>query len=78
MKKPPCLLLGAQDQQLGAEQDQLPCGPQEPLLANVKRQKLAWFGRVTRHDSLSKNYPSGRLGQWATPWSAKEMLDGQH
>ena len=34
-----------------AEQDQLPC---EPLLATVKRQKLAWFGHVTRHDSPSK------------------------
>ena len=30
------LLLGAQDQRLGAEQDQLPCGS-----TNVKRQKLA-------------------------------------
>ena len=29
-------------------------GPQEPLLATVKRRKLAWFGHVTRHDSLSK------------------------
>ncbi|GFS27874.1 hypothetical protein ElyMa_005312900 [Elysia marginata] len=25
-------------------------GPQEPLLATVKRRKLAWFGHVTRHD----------------------------
>ena len=29
-------------------------GPQEPLLATVKRRKLALFRRVTRHDSLSK------------------------
>ena len=29
-------------------------GPQEVLLAVVKRGKLAWFGHVTRHDSLSK------------------------
>ena len=27
---------------------------QEPLLATVKKQKLACFGHVTRHDSLSK------------------------
>ena len=27
-------------------------GPHEHLLATVKRQKLAWFGHVTRHDSL--------------------------
>ena len=29
-------------------------GPQEHLLATVKRWKLAWFGHVTRYDSLSK------------------------
>ena len=28
--------------------------PQEPLLATVKRRKLAWFGYVTRHVDLSK------------------------
>ena len=28
--------------------------PQEPLLATVKRRKLAWFGHVTRHVDLSK------------------------
>ena len=28
--------------------------PQEPLLATVKRRKLAWFRHVTHHDSLSK------------------------
>ena len=44
-------------------------GPQEPILATVKRRKLAWFGHVTRHDSLSK---------WTTPWLAEKMLDGQH
>ena len=37
----PHLLLGTQDQQLGVEQDQLSVGPQEPLLAIVKRRKLA-------------------------------------
>ena len=25
-----------------------------------------------------QNHPSGHLGGWATPWSAEEMLDGQH
>ena len=29
-------------------------GLQEPLLESVKRQKLAWFWHVTRHNSLSK------------------------
>ena len=28
--------------------------PQEPLLATVKRRKLAWLGQTTRHDSLPK------------------------
>ena len=54
----PHLLPGAQDQRLGAEQDQL---PQEPLLATVKRRKVAWFGHVTRHDSLSKTIVQGTL-----------------
>ena len=35
--------------------------PQEPLLATVKRRKLAWFGHVTRHDSLSKTILQGTL-----------------
>ncbi|GFS04386.1 LINE-1 reverse transcriptase-like protein [Elysia marginata] len=36
-------------------------GPQEPLLATVKRRKLAWFGHVTRHDSLSKTILQGTV-----------------
>ena len=31
-----------------------PVGPQEPVLVTVKRWKLAWFGHVTRHNSLAK------------------------
>ena len=53
-------------------------GPQERLLAMVKRRKLAWFGHVTRHDSLSKTILHGTFGGWATPWAAEEMLDGQN
>ena len=30
-------------------------GPQEPLLATAKRGKLAWFGHVAHHSSLSKD-----------------------
>ena len=48
-------------------------GPEEPLLANVKRQKLAWFGM-----SLVTTTSPGHLGGWATPWSAEDMMDGQH
>ena len=36
-------------------------GPQEHLLATVKRRKFAWFGHVTRHDSLSKSTLQGTL-----------------
>ena len=36
-------------------------GPQELLLATVKRRKLACFGHVTRHDSLSKTILQGNL-----------------
>ena len=38
-----------------------PVVPQEPLLATVQRRKLAWFGHVTRHDSLSKTILQGTL-----------------
>ena len=53
----PYLLLGAQDQRLGTEQDQLPCGSTETSSGHcqdVKRRKLAWFGHVTRHASFSE------------------------
>ena len=33
----------------------------EALPATVKRRKLAWFGNVTRHDSLSKTVLKGTL-----------------
>ena len=36
-------------------------GPQEPLLVTVKKRKRAWFGHVTRHDSLSKTILHGTL-----------------
>ena len=36
-------------------------GPQEPLLATVKRRKLSWFGHVTRHNSLPKTILQGTV-----------------
>ena len=51
--------------------------PQEPLLATVERQKLAWFGHVTPQQPL-QNHPLGHLGWWVMLWLAKELLDGQH
>ena len=35
--------------------------PQKPLLATVKRWKLAWFEHVTRHNSLTKTILRGTL-----------------
>ena len=52
-------------------------GSQEPLLATVKRQKLAWLWHFTCNKSL-QNCSSGHLGRWAMLWSAEETLDGQH
>ena len=50
-------------------------GPQEPLLATVKRWKLAWSGHVTRHNILSK--PSSRHcgGWWCCGWQRKCWMD---
>ena len=36
-------------------------GPQEPPQATVKKRKLAWFGHVTRLDSLSRIILQGIL-----------------
>ena len=36
-------------------------GPQENLVGIVKRRKLAWFGHITRHDSLAKTVMQGTL-----------------
>ena len=50
-------------------------GPQEPLLATVKRRKLSWFAHVTRHNSLSKTILQGtveggrRRGRQRKSWS---------
>ncbi|KAH3861537.1 hypothetical protein DPMN_024469 [Dreissena polymorpha] len=49
-------------------------GPKEPLLAAVKRQKLAWFGHVTRHDSLCKTVSRVRYRD-STSRPSEEKLD---
>ena len=36
-------------------------GPQDPLLAIIKRRKLTWFGHVSRHNSLPKTILQGTL-----------------
>ena len=55
MKKlSPHLLLGAQDQRQGAEQDQLPWRSTGTSSGNSQETEFAWFRHVTRHDNLSK------------------------
>ena len=54
-------------------------GPQEPLLATIKKWIFACFGHVTRHDSFPQTIlHEGHLVGWVMPWLAEEMLDGQH
>ena len=48
--------------------------PQEPLLATVKRRKLAWFGHVTRVTASAKQSFRTPWG-WMTPWSTEKILD---
>ena len=36
-------------------------GPQEPLLATVKRRKMMWFGHATRHNALANTILQGTL-----------------
>ena len=55
----PHLLFGAQDQRLGVKRDQLPSG--STGTSSGKRRKHAWFGHVTRHDSLFKTILQGTL-----------------
>ena len=51
-------------------------GPEELLLATVKRQKFAWFRHVTRHDSLSKTTLQGTLeGGQRHGWQRKCWMD---
>ena len=50
-------------------------GPQEPLLATVRRQTLAWFGHLTHHNSLSKTILQGTLDGWCHGWQKKCWKD---
>ena len=74
----PYLLPGAQDQWLGAEQDQLPCGSTGTSSGNHQETEICIVRACQAPQQPLKNHPSGHLGGWATPWSAEEMLHGQH
>ena len=71
----PYLLLGAQDQRLGVEQDQLPCGSTWTPSGNCQETETCMFRACHTPWQPLQNHPSGHLGVRATPWSAEEMLD---
>ena len=48
-------------------------GQQENLLGIVKRRKVAWFGHISRHNSLAKTELQGTLGREAE--SAEDRLN---
>ena len=74
----PYLQLGAQDQRLGVEQDRLPCGSAGTSSGNCQETETCMVRACHMPQQHLQNHPSGHLGGLATPWSAEEMLDGQH
>ena len=71
------LLLGAQDQRLGAEQDQLPRGSTGTFSGNCQKTETFMVRACHTPRQPLQNHPSGHLGGWASPWSAEKVLDGQ-
>ena len=69
---------GAQDQRLGAEQDQLPCGSKGTSSGNCQETETCMVRACHTPRQPLQNHPSGHLGGWVTLWSAEEMLDGKH
>ena len=72
------LLLGAQDQRLGAEQDQLHCGSTGTSSGNCQETETCKVAACHKPQQSLQNHPSGHHGGWVKPWSAEEMLDGHY
>ena len=72
------LLLGTQDQWLGAKQDQLSCGSRGTSSDKCQETKNYMVWACQMPCQPLQNHPSGHLGGWAITWWAKEMLDGQY
>ena len=70
--------VGAQGQRLGAEQDQLPCGSTGTSSGNCQETETCMVRACNTPRQPLQNHPSGHHCGWVTPWSAEEMLDGQH
>ena len=64
-------------QRLGAGQDQLPCGSTGTSSGNRQEMETCMVRAYHTPRQPLQNHLLGHLGGWATPWSAKEMLDGQ-
>ena len=71
-------LLGAEDQQLGVEHDQLSCGYIGTSSGNCQETETCRVWACHTPQQPLRNHPSGHLGGWVKPWSAEEVLDGQH
>ena len=74
----PHFLPGGQDQRLGAEQDQLPCRSTAASSGICQKTDTCIVRACHTQRQPLQNDPSWHLGELATPWSAEEMLDGQH
>ena len=62
----------------GAQQDQLPCGFTGTSAGNCPDTETCMVQACHLPRQPPRNHPLGHLGVWAAPWSAEEMLDGQH
>ena len=69
---------GAQNQRLGAEQDQLPCSSTGTSSDNRQETETCMVPAYHTPPQPLQNHPSGQLRPWVTQWSAEKMLDGQH
>ena len=73
----PCLLPGAQDQRLGAEQDQLPRGPARTSPGNCQETEICMVRAYYTPRQPLQNHPSMHFSGWAT-LIGSGMLDVQH
>ena len=74
----PHRLLGAEDQRLGVEQDQLLCGPTGTSSNNCQETETHVVQACHMPQRFLQNYLSGHILGQVTLCSAEEMLDGRH
>ena len=55
-----------------------PCRPIGTSSGNCEETETRMVRACHTPRQPVQNHPSGHLGGWAMPWSAEEMLDGQH